>query len=333
MEANPTRVQQILDLVERAAPANRRLAKERSLLARLDRELASRDLLSETVTKVVGLCGISYCGSTFLGLLLGSLPGVHFVGETHRLTKSTERNEKQESKPYAFTDSTDDTLTPCNHCGTNCIRFPRDFRRALQDDPTNWYFRIARQLRAATLITSDKGLLFETDVLQRYQPVILFKHPAIAFESFERQYQQGLRTNTYFRDYSEFARVWADAYLNFLETARYNQHPLIVLSWEHFTRDPARHLARLCDLLGLSFDHSVLTARNSEQHTFGGNQAANNDFRSSSATRIRVRTNDQSKRRSRHPYIHAIYSRLIDHYQRDFPTQSSLTQPIKPSIG
>lgn len=313
-----------LDLLRHHFPTSTAIPNEQAKLDRLREAMKLREPAIETSVAITTLLGVSFCGSTALGSMLGSLPGVAHVGESHRIVKSSTRDEQDiAGAPFDFENHDPAELTPCHHCGPDCEVFDLEFRRQLQAQPENWFFKLAHRARMRHLISGDKQTALELDPLERFSAVLLFRDPVAAFWSNLRRKQDGSRHPGHFDNAGQYAQMWARSYQRLLQVAP-DGGKTIHLHWDSFTATPHEHLERLCGLLDLPFASTVLNQRDPEQHAFGGNEDVRTGF-SATPESFRVRqerTNGVSEAQQQiirqHHHVQPVYDTLLKRYRADF---------------
>ncbi|PJK28295.1 tetratricopeptide repeat protein [Minwuia thermotolerans] len=323
-ERNVRKARNRLKRLQEIAPGHSAVAEEADRVERLAGDLAASSRTPEPEARVVSLLGISFCGSTFLGSVLGSLPGVEHVGESHRLTKSIAMGEGgQQEVPFDFASDPRSMLTPCAHCGPECRVFDFDFRAALADDPTNWFQRLAARLGSEILVSGDKHMAPTLDPLERYDGVVLFKSPVNAYRSMRKREESNPDNPAYAYSGIRFGRSYATNYFRFLNLGK-PQGRLLCLRWENFTAREEEHLERLCQLLDLPFDAGALKDRKAEQHFFGGNGEVRKQFaaRPEKTNLVREKTQEieiaESGKVAGHPAASAAFEALMARYEADF---------------
>lgn len=237
---------------------------------RLRDELAAPDDMAGRRHIAIG--GAAYCGSTILGIILGSARGFAFAGETHWLTQR--RTESGEREPLLGSDVPFEKWPiACRACGRHCDCFDVPFRLALAADNTGWYAKIADRLGVQNLVTSDKNypIIEEHDPLFRFDYLLSYKSPVSYLRS-------QLKQN--FRKVSLNKPVTADWAQDLLErwAVNYREHLKIirptgrrvVMDWDKFIDKPHFHLKRLAEILDLPLRPNVVK-RVSFSHFIGGN--------------------------------------------------------------
>jgi hypothetical protein len=231
----------------------------------------------------VAIGGMSFCGSTLLGFLLGSLPGVVNVGESHALVW---RRVGMRPVPPDFASDAPEGMVPCTYCGFDCPVWTVPFRRALLADPLDWYGRLAERVGTRVLVSSDKNhaKLSGLDPLGRHDLVVLFKSPDAAWASAKRRPRPPRTPALY------LAR-WEREYRKLLHDLPVEGRR-IVLHFDAFRQDPERHLRRLLERLELSAPegHDLLVLR-TDQHVIGGNGGTREQVRGASG-RLAIRPRD-----------------------------------------
>ena len=219
----------------------------------------------------VAICGVSFCGSTLFDRMLGGLPGVKSIGESHWLAKEYDGanyvaidvfDKHQKRGPY------------CTVCSARCKFLTRDFRISLAVNPHRWYHTIARRLETGILVSADKNIakLIDNDPLLRFHALILFKSPEQAWVSQRSKLPEGRDTSLYAAELSKYLDVWSSAYRSFLD-AFAPADGASFLCFDEFTVSPAKFLKPLCQSIDLPCDPSVLTETR-PGHAIGGNSVA-----------------------------------------------------------
>jgi|SRR5215469_10423834 len=202
--------------------------------------------------KHIALGGMSFCGSTVMSYILGSLSGFCNIGESHWLTDTTKTGER------IF----------CARCGPACKVLNEEFRASLQANPDNWYRRIAERLETDGLVSSDKApvLLDRLDPERNYDMIVLYKPP----ELHTRSYITFMRRNGTEPDIGKYLDQWTNFYRRYLENFGIAGTKLFV-DIEKFYRDPDHSLDELCKRLSLEFNRDALIYWRKHHHAVGGN--------------------------------------------------------------
>jgi hypothetical protein len=220
----------------------------------------------------VAICGVSYCGSTLLDRLLGGLPAVKSIGESHWITK-VRRDDR-----YCDMDLSEPLTTarfvPCTVCGAHCQVLTPAFRRSLAADNHDWYRKVAARLNTRILVSADKGLpkLSDKDPLLELSALIVFKSPEQAWRSQLDKLPAGRGADYYDAECRAYLDTWAKRYESFVHHFR-PAGPLAFLNFDAFTRTPEPLLRAVCSRLDLPFDAAVLL-RTVPGHAIGGNGRA-----------------------------------------------------------
>jgi hypothetical protein len=219
--------------------------------------------------KHIAICGASFCGSTLVDRLLGGLPGVRSIGESHWITKvrlATGYGEAIWSEPLA-----DARFVPCTVCGGRCVVLTPAFRRSLAADAANWYRKIAARLDTRMLISADKNLrkLVDHDPLLELSALVIFKSPEQAWRSHLDKLPADREPEFYTAACRDYMAKWHISYRPFLDHFK-PQGEVVFLNFDAFTRDPEPLLRALCERLGLPYAASVLT-NTVPGHAIGGN--------------------------------------------------------------
>jgi hypothetical protein len=304
---------------------------------------ASAQRLSESLARPrshhfqhIAIGGISFCGSTILSSLLGSVDGVFNIGESHHLVKRIEPKQVGQAPGLAldggaFQWGIDDpgTLFPCHTCGPQCQLFDHAFRQQLSMEPTGWYEKIAARVGARVLISSDKNSLFilQKDPLSDYDLLVLYKSPPAAWASElknkERLRRMGIDRPALHRSLSDYLTRWSSNYLALLRGMN-PKGRLVVMSWDGFCIDPQKHWERLASHVGLDPSPEVFNSVKTDQHFFGGNvdirsqeQARAGIIQISPPPQARLPEAD-SERIASHRESSFVFRLLEFHYRRAF---------------
>ncbi len=226
---------------------------------------------ADTSAHHVVICGVSFSGSTLMDRILGGLPGVRSIGESHWLTKA------RFETGYDLIDFDNLTAHPmpnCSVCNAKCEVLTVDFRRSLAADYTDWYFRISERLQAGTLISADKNppKLIDHDPLLRFDALVMFKSPIQAWISHREKLAAGQDDASHLRHCRTYMDTWTQAYDTLLNHFR-PAGKMVYLSFDRFVEEPATHLEALCGALNLPYDPAVLEATR-PGHAIGGNARA-----------------------------------------------------------
>jgi len=197
----------------------------------------------------VAICGLSFCGSTVLSYVLGSLPGAATIGESHWLVDPLP----------------DGKLLECSRCGTACSVITPALRERLQAAGADWYDVIGTALDPHVLVSSDKdhALLERLDPDGRRSELVVFKSPIDHL----RSYVRALTSVGVQPDVGWYPRGWA---------THYGHGPSIrgrraFLLLDDFLRSPSGCVAALANWLGLPFVPRALDYWDFPHHAVGGN--------------------------------------------------------------
>jgi hypothetical protein len=262
--------------VARQSPRINGLDRLEFVAERLRAELAAGDTMAGRRHLAIG--GAAFCGSTTLGVILGSMPGFAFAGETHWLTNTRSAEGRLESivgtaVPFVK------WPVACRVCKRNCECFDVPFRLALAADNTGWYAKIADRISTENLVTSDKNspIIEEHDPLFRFDYILSYKEPVSHLRSLLKQFvrQPGPPKPAT----AEWASIsldrWASSYMRHLKVIR----PIgrrVVLNWDAFVAEPQRHIRRLARVLSIPLEAETLE-RIRLGHFIGGNTGVDID--------------------------------------------------------
>lgn len=204
------------------------------------------------------ICGVSYCGSTLLDIIMGCLPNVANFGESHWLVDPKHQSVDQ-ANALEF--------ESCSRCGPECEVLTKDLRARLARGTGDFYKELASFGSNETVVTSDKSyhILLRLDPALSHDAIVLFRHPNAMWLSHANRTGDAseVAQATYFRR-------WSAAYRGFV----HNYSPggrKIFVDFETFSDDPAKGLAEICDQLSLVFDASALRYWQTTRHFIAGN--------------------------------------------------------------
>jgi hypothetical protein len=162
---------------------------------------------------------------------------------------------------------------PCRVCLRDCQCFDTGFRTALAADESGWYAKIADRLGVRNLVTADKNLhlYWSLDPLFRFDYIILYKSPIQYLRSLLKQHvRRGEPVASLDKDWvSANLHRWAYNYLGHMKAIR-PTGDRVVLNWERFVTEPARHMRALSGLLTIPLPPETLQAIRLG-HFIGGN--------------------------------------------------------------
>jgi hypothetical protein len=219
--------------------------------------------------RAIVIAGASYCGSTLLDRILGSLPGCASIGESHWLTKSRDANAVV--TPIDFGVEDPPFVPRCTICGPDCEVLSLDFRMDLTADRRDWYQKIAGRVGTKTLFAADKNWskLIDNDPFLRMDALVLFKSPEQAWSSQRSKLAAEREPAFYEEQLGRYMRNWSRNYEMLLNSCAL-QGEKTFLFFDAFARDRGKQLAKLCEALGVPYDETVLS-RAERRHTIGGN--------------------------------------------------------------
>lgn len=199
--------------------------------------------------QIVGLIGRSYCGSTLLSLLLGSIEGVESVGEPHWLL--------DDPKGRGLCTS---------HDGEPCPTSDPGFLSSLTEE--NLYGRLGMLFGCRTLVSSDK---YEGHFQKFVKPgtmdgIICFRAPTSTVWS-DRKHKEFT--------FLESVNVWTNWYKRVLPWAPGFCRSVSVVDYDLLALNPGAIMKVLCKRLGLSEGfHVPKSLSHVERHNIGGNPGA-----------------------------------------------------------
>jgi len=229
--------------------------------------------------RVVSICGVSFCGSTLLDRILGSLPDTRSIGESHWLIKSY---LNKVSAPIDFSKESRKGIPQCSVCGKDCEFLTHEFRAELAADRSRWYFKIAQRLNTSILIAADKNVpkLVENDPLLRMDGLVLFKSPIQAWYSHFSKLAQDKSEEFYRESLEKYVATWTKTYSIYLNDFK-PAGKVVFMNFDRFTENPDPVFEALLRELNLPHDLSVLKTAN-PGHAIGGNGRAMSLIRNAS---------------------------------------------------
>jgi hypothetical protein len=223
--------------------------------------LARRPRADNAASRHIAILGSSYCGSTLLSLVLGALPGVANVGESHWLLEP-----RPAGTPDAF-NLTRDGYEQCLFCGGNCPVIDDDLRRRLAGPEADFYGTLAAAYGTRIIVTSDKAYhhVLRLDPALCHDAIIVFRHPMSNWESHVNHTNKSSR-----EEQKNYFEKWSIMYTSFIDTDP-NGGKKIFVDFDCFISDPGAVALRLCRVLGLPYMPKVLSYWRHPQHCIGGN--------------------------------------------------------------
>lgn len=180
------------------------------------------------MTKFVGICGISFCGSTLLSRLLDQIPGISAPGELHWLIDNPHGEPGQ-----------------CKGCAGPCEVIDNEFKGSgLVDE--SLYERVAQRLGCDVLVSSDKN----TDNFHRFvlpkqmDGIVLFKTPEASLWSNIKHHEASPRKSV--EIYSRWYETFLDWAPNFCDRHVFVSYEMLVTFPEAMVKTLCRALALPC---------------------------------------------------------------------------------------
>ena len=203
----------------------------------------------------IAIIGMSFCGSTALSYILGALPNVASIGESHWINTPPLPG----SGPNL-----------CVHCGNDCALLTSEFFVEMRQDHSNWYQKIANRLKTKILISSDKSLdtIKNLDPESSFDSIILFRHPIESWRSYARSANH--EDKLYPLEMEEYMWFWS----NFYGYHKYNiknKGKVMWMDWGDFCCNPIASLRQICATLDLTFSSDALNYWKVPHHSLGGN--------------------------------------------------------------
>jgi hypothetical protein len=219
----------------------------------------------------IGICGVSFCGSTLLDRILGGLPGVRSIGESHWLVKE---HDGSKYVPIDLGIKRSGRGPFCSVCGPSCKVLTSEFRTGLIVDATRWYQRIAAQLGTSILVSADKNVakLVDNDPLLRLSALVVFKSPDQAWASQLAKLPKDREPEFYRAELVKYMGTWTQSYRTFVDEFA-PDGAKVFLKFDDFTMNPAPLLEKICAELDLPYDPAVLSEVR-PGHAIGGNKGA-----------------------------------------------------------
>jgi hypothetical protein len=208
------------------------------------------------------IAGIPFCGSTLLGLVLGGLPGIANVGESHWLV------EKRVQRTSAEPPLTSDGYEQCMSCGAACSIVTADLRNRLADAAADFYGTLGAAYAVDTVLTSDKYYdhILRLDPALHNDAIVLFRHPMANWESHCVRHSSGASPD----GQRKYLKKWGDVYTAFLQYFD-NRGRKIFVDFDAFATNPEQGLMSISMQLSLPFAPEALAYWRTRQHYVGGN--------------------------------------------------------------
>ena len=203
--------------------------------------------------KLITIWGSSFCGSTVMQCVLGSLPGVATSGEDHVLSDLEQ-----------FPDA------GCTAHRQACPVVTPEFVASVKVETL--YEQLADIFGVDTLVTADKIPALYKRLLpygdRNVMAIVLFRHPAAYAYSCKKR--EGRPTHISGSARSR-ATAWSRRYEDALEYLELEEIPYIVVDYVRFMSRPGKSLRSLCKWLDVPFDRGALSWWKTDHHYLGGN--------------------------------------------------------------
>jgi len=223
-------------------------------------------------TKVLGILGAPYCGSTVLDMVLSSHPEVQGAGELNYIAAPWWNGDNAASRVGCV---------ECHAAGQPCPVIPAG------PVPVELVHRtVARNAGAAWVVDGSKA----PEVFARYEQarsadsfayLVMLKHPDAAAASYARHAHNGhpaWAPGAAASPHGDaIARQWCSVYDQVMDFCRGRRH--LVVEFERFASNPAGELARVAAFMGVAdlFDHVGYAA--AQHHGVCGNWRARDEKR------------------------------------------------------
>ncbi len=191
---------------------------------------------------VVNIVSVSYSGSTWMNLMLGSTPESFSVGEI----KSILRDNKAE----------------CTIHGEDCPLWTR-YEYPGSENP---FVQLAKLTGKRVLVVNNsrKFLQAQQDPRIDAKFIHLMRDGRAASASFMRKFEGASMWRA--------ARWWQhDVKRNLRLLKRQPREAVIQVIYEQLKADPNKHLPAICDFIGLPYNPDMIQYWNFEHHFLGGN--------------------------------------------------------------
>ena len=206
--------------------------------------------------RLLGIVGPSYSGSTLLGLILGGLPGVAFIGESHWIKDGDKR---------------------CQECGsTLCPVFSGAILQQLKTAPeAEWWQIIHEAAGCEILVSSDKA----PENFQRFgkrPDVVLqpWKDPRAHVWSYAVQNREAFGRPLTQDEITDGIAWWLKYTGERLAWWQSQGIPGVTVNLEELSTNPPGELEKLCHRLDLEFSPAALNYWDFSHHYIGGNYSA-----------------------------------------------------------
>lgn len=258
--------------------------------------------------KQIEILGKSFCGSTLLCFILGSLPGVLGIGELHSIFT------------YETKVARNVQLGMCCVCWESCKYLTPDFLNCLAKDNVLRLIlrRFNSEFRAKdALVMSNKDICFwMNENITGYNPahILIFKRPEAQIKSFLHKLS-GFNLSQCIQFYLGYEQLIS--YLMGLK------RPYIFVSYELLTTNIEYELKRICNFFHLDYDPIATTYWECEHHMIRGNGGPYVNIRPKEG--IRSECSDEER-----------YNWYTEHYKKIEPDESwktVLTENQKRIIG
>lgn len=223
------------------------------------------------MTKLVGILGANYCGSTVMDMVMNTHPDMVGVGELNLVTEGSFNPKNAVSKIGCEI---------CHYSGNTCPILPKE---GFPYQMATVHREIAERAGVDWVVDSSKAARIyrkyeKAKSADGYWYFVLIKTPEAAAASYVKHYTpphpewapdfKGSPTG------DEIAKTWCNHYKQILDFVKGRQH--IVIKYEEFAEDPKSTLTRVSEFLGVqdAFDISGYGDVKYGHHRIAGNYAA-----------------------------------------------------------
>lgn len=224
--------------------------------------------MSKTTT-VIGIAGPSFCISTILGYIMGGLPDVQFIGETHWLRENTNSWRDRccickDRECHIFTPELLKRLSSAVSCSHN---------------ESNWFQIIGQAANAKTIVSSDKATDYYEELGNPDYAIVPYRDPCAwvsgwAVRKLRNLGVIGLR-ELYPRlsdqEIENGIATLIEQYGRVLDWIRAYKLAYLTVDMHSFINSPKWTLKQICDALNLEYDGNAIYFWKKAHHSIGGN--------------------------------------------------------------
>ena len=247
------------------------------------------------MSKLIGIVGTSYCGSTLLSFILGSHPEVFATSELNTLFRQKEK-------------------TQCSICKEECSFWTKEFVKDLLNNIKERYFWVAEKanndLDKTITVFSDKNpKVYQASKIQCNKYITLFKRPEALVNSYKIHNKS--------ENLNDPLQLYIETYNSSFELSN-NEY----IFYDDFAKNPEKIIKYLCKDIDIKYSKDMLDFWNHEHHTISGN----------SGVHMHVWGEERRDKTFDTPYWKDVYSKEHTQFIKDYYREIKLDEKWKEQL-